>query len=178
MTQKQQYGRGNGAVLSAAVDSGVFAALPTLQPWGSRAVQAVYTAILRRYPDASRGLEGLVLDSGWSVSTVSRAIRILKRTGLIESSQRGPGRTALIRLTDLRDQDTAKRCLANIRTLATRGARDTADPVTDPVPDPVTDPVPGPVTDWLRTRRVETKREARHVDRVLLRLLRILEEKR
>ena len=129
----------NEAALWAAVDSGVFAALQSLQLLpGGRAVQAVYTVILRRYPNIKQGKEGMALDAGWSQPTVKRAIGLLKKAGLIQSRQRGRGLTAVIELPDLRDRETVKACLAKIRAMAktVKPRSITSDPASSITSDP------------------------------------------
>ena len=85
------------------------------------ASQAVYTALIRRLPNIHPGLTRLATDTGLSRSTVARALNVLETVALIKRHQSqnkcGAPDTTVYELVDLRNQEVAKQCQAQIRRL-------------------------------------------------------------
>lgn len=109
--------------LRAAIDNQVFAALRELESLdGGRAVQAVYIALLRRLPNVTPDRKRLAVDSGFSESSIKRAIKLLEECHLITAERvRGARSTYLV--ADIRSVEVASDCTAAIRKRARAGAR-------------------------------------------------------
>lgn len=104
--------------LRAAIDNQVFAALRGLEPLdGGRAVQAVYVALIRRLPNVIPDRKRIAIDSGFSESSVKRAIRLLEHSKLIVV-ERSRGLSSTYHLADLRSPEVASRCVAEIRRMS------------------------------------------------------------
>lgn len=126
-------------VLRAAIDNQVFAALHDLERLdGGRAVQAVYIALIRRLPNVIPDRKRLAIDTGFSESSVKRAIGLLERVKLVRV-ERMKGRSSTYVLADIRASEVASACVAEIRKLARghspaqreRGSRATSEPTVD-----------------------------------------------
>jgi len=101
----------------AAMDSGVFGALRHLQGHdGGDAVQAVFMALIRRLPNVKPNRKRIAADTGFSVPSVSRAIALLERCGMVRVA-RSKGLPSIYHLADLRVRDVATQCLAAIQRL-------------------------------------------------------------
>lgn len=104
--------------LRAAIDSQVFSALRDLESLdGGRAVQAIYVTLIRRLPNVIPDRKRLAIDSGFSESSVKRAVKLLEQSGLIQVD-RPKGQSSVYHITDIRSSDAASRCLSAIRKLA------------------------------------------------------------
>lgn len=121
--------------LRAAIDSQVFAALRDLESLdGGRAVQSVYIALLRRLPNVLPDRKRLSIDSGFSESSVKRAIKLLEVCRLMRV-ERKQGKNSTYHMADLRMPHIVSECLASIRRCAkaeqrhTKG-RATSEPTT------------------------------------------------
>lgn len=109
--------------LRAAIDTHVFAGLRDLESFpGGRAVQAVYVSLVRRLPNVMPGRELIGSDSGFSESSVKRAIKLLEQCRLIKVERR-KGKSSAYTLIDLRDRESAGLCLRAIRSLIRNGTR-------------------------------------------------------
>lgn len=109
---------GTGGAVWAVVDSGVFAALRELTGLdGGSAVQTLYVCLARRLPNIRPSHERIASDSGFSVSTVKRAVKLLERSGLIRV-HRVKGYCPRYELIDLGNDDRVRDCLSGIRRLA------------------------------------------------------------
>lgn len=121
--------------LRAAIDSGLFASLRELEPLdGGHAVQSVYVALLRRLPNVTPDRRRIAIDSGYSESSVKRAIKLLELCGLI-SVKRAKGRCSVYHVADIRMPEVASGCMAEIKLLVRRhvagsgkGSRVTSEP--------------------------------------------------
>jgi len=70
--------------LRAAIDTQIFSALRELSPLdGGRAVQAVFVSLIRRLPNVIPDRRRISIDSGFSESSVKRAIKLLEECGLL-----------------------------------------------------------------------------------------------
>lgn len=125
--------------LRAAIDNQVFAALHDLERLdGGRAVQAVYIALIRRLPNVIPDRKRLAIDTGFSESSVRRAIGLLERVKLVRV-ERMKGRSSTYVLADIRASEVASACVAEIRKLARghsparreRESRATSEPTVD-----------------------------------------------
>jgi len=104
--------------LRAAIDNQVFAALRDLEPLdGGRAVQAVYIALMRRLPNVIPDRKRIAVDSGYSESSVKRAIKLLEQCRLIVV-ERKRGFSSVYHLADIRSVEVASDCVAAIRKLS------------------------------------------------------------
>lgn len=104
--------------LRAAIDSQVFAALRDLESLdGGRAIQSVYIALLRRLPNVLPDRRRLSIDSGFSESSVKRAIKLLEGCRLMRV-ERKQGKNSTYHMADLRVPQIVSECLAAIRKCA------------------------------------------------------------
>lgn len=125
--------------LRAAIDTQIFSALRELEPLdGGRAVQSVYVALIRRLPNVIPSRERLAIDTGFSESSVKRAIKLLELCKLM-TVERAKGRSSAYQLADIRRPEEASRCLSAIRGLvrataknATPQGRATSEPTVRP----------------------------------------------
>jgi hypothetical protein len=139
--------------LRVAIDTQVFAVLRDLEPLdGGRAVQAVYVALLRRIPNVTPDRKRIAIDSGFSDSSVKRAIGLLERCRLI-TVERQKGRGSTYEITDLRSSEAASVSLSMIRKLArevkgerTSASRATCEP-TDRKGRVISEPTPRVTSD-------------------------------
>jgi len=112
--------------LRVVIDSQVFSALRDFEPLdGGRAVQAVYVALLRRLPNVVPDRRRISIDSGFSESSVKRAIKLLEEAGLIVVV-RAKGFSSTYQITDLRSSESASVCLTAIRKMVRAIGRETA----------------------------------------------------
>ncbi len=104
--------------LRAAIDNQVFASLRDLEPLdGGRAVQAVYVALIRRLPNVMPDRKRLAIDTGFSESSIKRAISLLERAKLVRV-ERSKGHSSNYVLADIRASEVASECVAAIKKLA------------------------------------------------------------
>lgn len=114
--------------LRAVIDNQVFAALRDLEPLdGGRAVQAVYIALIRRLPNVIPDRKRIAIDTGFSESSVKRAIKLLELCRLV-SVERQPGSSSVYHLTDIRSVEIASECVAAIRKALRSQGRVTSEP--------------------------------------------------
>jgi hypothetical protein len=119
--------------LRASIDSNVFASLHELASLhGGRAVQAVYTVLLRRLPNVHPDRKRIAIDSGHSESSVKRAIALLEKCGLIRVN-RQRGKHSVYHITDLRHAGHVTECLSGIRRLR-NGVANNSRLTSDPTP--------------------------------------------
>lgn len=104
--------------LRAAIDNQVFASLRDLESLdGGRAVQAVYVALIRRLPNVMPDRKRLAIDTGFSESSIKRAISLLERSKLVRV-ERSKGHSSNYVLADIRASEVASECVAAIKKLA------------------------------------------------------------
>lgn len=104
--------------LRAAIDNQVFASLRDLESLdGGRAVQVVYVALIRRLPNVVPDRKRLAIDTGFSESSVKRAISLLERSKLVRV-ERSKGHSSTYVLADIRATEVASECVAAIKRLA------------------------------------------------------------
>jgi hypothetical protein len=104
--------------LRAAIDNQVFASLRDLESLdGGRAVQAVYVALIRRLPNVMPDRKRLAIDTGFSESSIKRAISLLERSKLVRV-KRSKGHSSNYVLADIRALEVASECVAVIKKLA------------------------------------------------------------
>lgn len=124
--------------IRSAIDTQIFSTLRELESLdGGRAVQAVYVVLIRRLPNVFPDRRRLAIDSGFSESSVKRAIALLEACGLTKV-ERIKGRSSVYHLADLRSQEVASECLSRIRRMSrladgerVRGGRVTSGPAND-----------------------------------------------
>lgn len=104
--------------LRAAIDNQVFASLRDLESLdGGRAVQAVYVALIRRLPNVMPDRKRLAIDTGFSESSIKRAISLLERSNLVRV-ERSKGHSSNYVLADIRAAEVASECVSAIKKLA------------------------------------------------------------
>ncbi len=160
--------------LRAAIDSQVFASLRDLESLdGGRAVQAVYVALLRRIPNVTPDRKRIAIDSGFSESSVKRAIGLLERCGLMRV-ERKKGSSSLYVMADLRDSEAASAALSEIRKRARESStatntlgRATTEPTlngsrvtSEPTPRVTSERRPGPLLTHKETKKDQTKQQS------------------
>lgn len=104
--------------LRAAIDNQVFASLRDLESLdGGRAVQAVYVALIRRLPNVMPDRKRLAIDTGFSESSIKRAISLLERSKLVRV-ERSRGHSSNYVLADIRASEVASGCVSAIKKLS------------------------------------------------------------
>lgn len=173
--------------LRAAIDNQVFAALHDLERLdGGRAVQAVYIALIRRLPNVIPDRKRLAIDTGFSESSVKRAISLLERVKLVRV-ERMKGRSSNYVLADIRASDVASACVAEIRKLARghspaqreRESRATSEPTTaegratcEPGSRVRSEPRVGPLVNHKEAKKIQLKQQGAAAVSVLEQTLR------
>lgn len=159
--------------LRASIDNQVFANLRQLEPLdGGRAVQAVYVALLRRLPNVFPDRKRLAIDTGFSESSVKRAIKLLELCQLVVV-ERSLGLTSTYHLADIRSVEIASKCVAFMRQMArskssrmAREGRVTSDPTfkksrstSEPGSEVTCDEAVGPQVTHKEARKIQQKQQ-------------------
>ncbi|MDX2201041.1 MAG: hypothetical protein SF069_18970 [Phycisphaerae bacterium] len=148
--------------LRAAIDNQVFAALRDLESLnGGRAVQAVYVALVRRLPNVTPDRKRLAIDTGFSESSVKRAIKLLELCRLL-SVEREAGKGSVFFLADIRSPEVASECVFAIRRVVRSESRVTSDPASTKgraTSDPGTRVTSGPGVGSLLTHKEAKKNQ-------------------